>query len=229
MAAPPPAMNCFLETIASVWLLSIRQVYGPLPADEDTCVQEGLESCRANLEQRELDLAETVARMGKEALRRRELGDLAGARQKMLERRRGLKRLDKLRSSLTLVDAQLDALRTTELDKELMHTLLASSAALKKAGVGKGVKEAEQVMSELEEQLRESGELTSVLSGALADEADLDLDEELEALGLEPPPRPLAERLRPETVNSVGGLHGVGRLEEPSLPEPAPGRELVSG
>lgn len=211
-------MNCFLETIASVWLLSIRQVYGSVPTDEDTCVQEGLESCRANLEQREMDLAEAVKRMGKEALRRRQLGDLSGARAKLLERRRGLKRLDKLRSSLTLVDAQLDALRTTELDKELMQTLLASSAALKKAGVGKGVKEAEQVMSELDEQLRESSELTSVLSGALNDDGDLDLDEELEALELEreiPVPKAQPERVaRPETVNRVEIEEERGALPE---------------
>ena len=201
-------MDCFLETIASVWMISIRQVYGSVPADEDTCVHEGLESCRANLEQREEDLSEAVKRMGKEALRRRQLGDMAGARSKMLERRRGVKRLEKLRSSMTLVDAQLDALRTTELDKELMQTLLASSAALKKAGVGKGVKEAEQIMSELDEQLRESGELTSVLSGALNDDGDLDLEEEFEALEQDREIAPLLKPLpahtdRQETIHRV--------------------------
>ena len=123
---------------------------------------------------------EGCRKLGKEAQRRKQLGDIPGAKCKMLERRRALKRLEKLRSSMALVDAQLDALRSTELDKELMQTLLASSAALKKAGVGKGVKEAEAVMSELDEQLRESGELTSVLSGALQDEPDFDLDEEFE-------------------------------------------------
>ncbi len=108
---------------------------------------------------------------------------MQGAKSKIMERRRAMKRLDKLRSSLLLVDAQLDALRTTELDKELMQALLASSAALKKAGVGKGVKEAEAVMSELDEQLRESGELTSVLAGGLQDiDCEFDVDEEFELL-----------------------------------------------
>ena len=176
-------MNCLLETVASLWMVSLRSVYGPVPVEEETCVQEGLESCRASLEQREVDLSESVQRMGNEALRRRQFGDLAGARTKLLERRRAVKRLDKLRNSLTLVDAQLYALRTTELDKELMQTLMASSAALKKAGVGKGVKEAEAIMSELDEQLRESSELTSVLTGPLADDGDLDLDEELAGFG----------------------------------------------
>ena len=175
-------MNCLLETIASMWVLTLKSAYGPTPVEEETFVQEGLESCRANLEQRESDLAEVTQRLGREALRRRQLGDLPGARSKLLERRRAIKRLDRLRSSLTLVDAQLDALRSTELDKELMQTLLASSAALKKAGVGKGVKEAEKVMSELDEQLKESSELTSVLAGPLVDDGDLDLEEEFESL-----------------------------------------------
>jgi regulator of replication initiation timing len=76
----------------------------------------------------------------------------------------------------------MDALQSTELDRELLQTLVASSAALKKAGVGTGVREAEAVMSELDEQMRESGELTSVLSGPLTEDSELDLEEELKQL-----------------------------------------------
>ena len=122
MKAADGEMNCFLETIASVWMLSLQQVYGSVPVEEDVCVQEGLDSCRASLEHREV-LSAAVVKTGREALRRRDPGDLAGARGKMLERRQGLKRLEKLRSSLALVGAQLDALRTMELDRELMQTL----------------------------------------------------------------------------------------------------------
>lgn len=177
-------MNCFLETIASIWMLSIRQT--PIAQAEEegeSGIHDSLESCRNSLESREIDLAEGCRRMGREALRRRQAGDMQGARSKMMERKRAVKRLEKLRSSLALVDAQMDALRTTELDKELMQALLSSSAALKKAGVGKGVKEAEAVMSELDEQLRESSELTSVLSGGLQDvELEFDMDEEFDLL-----------------------------------------------
>jgi hypothetical protein len=175
-------MNCLLETIASIWMMTVKAA--PLAhEEEESGIHDSLEGCRNSLEARETDLAEGCRRLGREALRRRQAGDLQGAKAKMMERRRAVKRLEKLRGSLALVDAQLDALRTTELDKELMQTLLASSAALKKAGVGKGVKEAEQVMSELDEQLRESSELTSVLSGRLEDvELEFDMDEEFELL-----------------------------------------------
>ena len=172
-------MDCFLETIASVWMLSVRAP----PVEVEEGVHDNLEGCRNSLESRETDLAEGCRRLGREALKRKQAGDMPGAKVKMMERKRAFKRLEKLRSSLALVDAQLDALRTTELDKELMQTLIASSAALKKAGAGKGVKEAEAVMSELDEQMRESGELTSVLAGGLQ-EADggFDLDMEFELM-----------------------------------------------
>jgi hypothetical protein len=176
-------MNCLLETVASFYFLT-RQVVWRLPEDDDS-VEDGLVACRTSLGAREAELDEGCRRLGLEALRRKKIGDIAGARAKLLERRRGQKQLEKLRSSITLVDAQLDTLRSTELDRELMQTLLASSAALKKAGVGKGVKEAEAVMAELDSQMRESSEFTSVLSGNISSDVDLDIEDEFEALQLE--------------------------------------------
>ena len=179
-------MDCFTETMASLWIVSLRALgTKPPQEEEDSSVQENLELCRSTLERRESDLTETCKRLAREALAKKQQSDLAGAKGKLLERRRAIKRLEKLRSSLSLVDAQLDALRSTELDRELMRTLLASSTALKKAGVGKGVQEAEAIMSELDEHMRESTELTSVLSTPLLDgdsHATFDLDAEFEEL-----------------------------------------------
>ena len=149
------------------------QTRGP-QLQEDEYVQKSLEGCRQPLEARKAELAEAHRKMGHEAVRRKQQGDMDGAKIKLMERRRAQKRLEKLRHSLTLVDVQIDALHSNELDRELMQALAVSSAALKKAGVGKGVKEAEAVMSELDEQMRESCELTSVLSGPLQDEGDFD-------------------------------------------------------
>ena len=201
----PAPMNCLLETIAGMWLMS-RHAIGvrTVECDDDESVQESLVGCRLSLESREADLVDTCKRLGKEALRRQKQGDSAGAKLKLLERRRVSKRLEKLRNSLVLVDAQMDALQSTELDRELLQTLVASSAALKKAGVGTGVREAEAVMSELDEQMRESGELTTVLTGPLAEDADLDVEEELKLLMNdgefeEDPPR----AKHPSTVNRI--------------------------
>jgi hypothetical protein len=102
-----------------------------------------------------------------------------------------------------LIDRQLDALRNTELDKELMQSLRASNLAMKRAGLADGVDEAEKVMNELDDQIREASELTSVLAGPLPDptlglgagldeELNRELDEELALLeeAAEPAPAP---------------------------------------
>jgi len=178
-----------------MWIMTLRTVKGKPQADyDDETIQEGLEGCRMSLEAREAELCETCKRLGREALRRKMQSDMSGAKTKLMERRRALKRLEKLRNSLSLVDTQLDALWNTELDRELMNTLMASSAALKKAGVGTGVKEAEQVMSELDEQMREASELNSVLATQNIDlDMDFDMEEELkmfmeeESTIIEPP------------------------------------------
>lgn len=164
-----------------MWIMTLKTVKGRPPNDlDDDTIQESLEGCRMSLEVREKELVEACKRLGHEAVRRKAQADLPGAKAKLMERRRAVKRLEKLRNSLSLVDTQLDALRNTELDKELMHTLMASSAALKKAGVGTGVREAEAVMSELDEQMREASELNSVLSSqALEVDLEFDLEEEL--------------------------------------------------
>ena len=88
-----------------------------------------------------------------------------------------------------------------------MNSLRASSQAMKQAGIGIGVEEAETVMNELDDQIREASELTSVLSTPLMDTAAgggmLGLDEELD--------RELDEEL---------GL--LERAESAPAPAPAP-------
>ena len=201
-------MDCFTETVASLWIVSLRALGAKPQQEEDASVQENLEMCKATLEKREADLAESCKKMGREALKKRQQGDLQAARGKLLERRRATKRLEKLRSSLSLVDAQLDTLKSTELDRELMRTLLASSTALKKAGVGKGVQEAEAIMSELDDHMRETTELTSVLSAPI--DCDVDVDAEFDELEQElqvrnalfPAPEPEVLPQLPEAVNT---------------------------
>ena len=184
------------------------------PVYEDETIQESLEGCRMSLEAKEAELVEACRRLARDALRRKQQGDPVGAKTKLTERRRGLKRLEKLRNNLTLVAGQIDELQNTELDRELMQTLVASSAALKRAGVGRGVKEAEDVMMQLEEQMRESSEMTSVLSGPLQDDGDFDLDEELELLGKE--------------GELAGAVVSVERIKPSAPAQPAAGPAAVS-
>lgn len=98
------------------------------------------------------------------------------------ERKRAVARLEKVRNGLALLDKQLDALRSSELDKELMNSLRASSQAMKRAGIGMDAEEAEKVMNELEDQIHEASEVTNVLATPLNAAGDSDAD--LELLGL---------------------------------------------
>jgi DNA-binding FrmR family transcriptional regulator len=202
-------MNCLLEAVASLWMSARRQVVTEHVEEEVMTAQEGLEQCRRNMEGREHELQAVIQRLGEEALAKKRDGDLATARGKLVERRRCGKRLERLRHGLELVDSQLDAIKTSELDKEIMLTLKASTAAMRKAGINLGVQEVESVMTELDEQMREVQDITSVLAtpmlaGAGPEEADLDAELDLlEAVLAAPQETPSRLLPAPAPTNSM--------------------------
>lgn len=179
-------MNCLLEAAASVWLSMRRRVVTEPPDEGVMTAQEGLEQCRRNMEGRERELLLFISRLTEEALAKKRGGDVLAARGKVQERRRAQKRLERLRHGLDLVDTQLDAIKTSELDKEIMLTLKASTSAMRKAGITLGVQEVENVMSELDEQMREVQDITEVLANPatalLSGTEEADLDAELDLL-----------------------------------------------
>lgn len=176
-------MNCLYETVAGMYLSLRYKIIQPVHDDVGDA-EENLESCRASLAAKERELGLQCASLARAALVKRKSGDVSGARFSLQERRRNISRLEKVRASMSLVDKQLDALRNSELDKELMNSLRMSSQAMRKAGVGAGVEDAETVMNELDDQIREASELTTVLatpmmSGAGDDDDTIDVDAEL--------------------------------------------------
>ena len=180
-------MNCLYETLAEIYLRTRARFIPDI--DDGVCdAEEHLESCRANLAAKEREISTHCAALGRDALRRRNAGDVPAARVHLQERRRHMTRLDKLRNGVALLDKQLDAIRSSELDKELMHSLRLSSQAMKKAGIGIGVAEAENVMTELDVQIREAEDVTTVLAAPLYDcgaddaQGDDDIDAELALL-----------------------------------------------
>jgi hypothetical protein len=176
-------MNCFLEAVATFWLRCRHTVVKEHIEEEVFSAQDGLEQCRRNMENSERELQVAIQRMSKDALAKKRAGDRQAARSKLLERRRAYKRLERLRYGLDLVDAQIDAIRTSELDKQIMITLRSSTAAMKKAGITLGVAEAENVLSEMDEQIREVNDVTSALSSQMQVADDFEgLEEELELL-----------------------------------------------
>lgn len=179
-------MNCLLESVAGVYLGCRNRLLGAPVEDECGSAQEHLEDCMKSMGGREKELVESVKRLGREALTKKREGDLSGARAKVTERLRAGRRLDKLRNSMHIVESQLDAMRNSELDKEIMYSLKTSTAALKKAGVSVAIADAETVINELDEQLKDIHDVTAVLANPVGPWAsggdDLGLDEELEWL-----------------------------------------------
>ena len=194
---PPAFADVYFFLVCLSWFC--RGVVTEQPEEEVMTAQEGLEQCRRNMEGREHELLLCVSRLTEEAVAKKRAGDLLSARSKVQERRRVQKRLERLRHGLDLVDTQLDAIKTSELDKEIMLTIKASTSAMRKAGITLGVQEVENVMSELDEQMREVQDITDVLANPAVmlsgtEEADLDAELDLlEAVGDGMIPQPLAD------------------------------------
>ena len=176
-------MNCLLEAVAGAYLTVRARLMADPVEEEVYSAQDSLESCRRTMEGREREYLEESRKLGQAALAMKKAGNFTAARARILDRRRVVRRIEKLRHGLLLVDSQLEAIRTSELDKEIMLTLRASTSAMKKAGIGVQIEEAERVMTDLDDTMNRTQDLTSVLSAPLAyAEEDEELDAELDWL-----------------------------------------------
>jgi predicted small metal-binding protein len=181
---------CF-EALAALWINTKKQIMREPMEQQVFTAQDNLEQCKRTMEQREKELQETVIKLAKEAISKKKAGDVTAARLKLRERERCIKRLDKLHNSLNIIETQLDAIKSSELDKEIMLSLKASTVAMKKAGISVNANEVENVMSELDDHVREMQDVTTILSNPLMsggsgsmnsmDDED-ELDSELERL-----------------------------------------------
>jgi len=237
-------MNCLYETVAGAYI-RVRSKFVPAIQDDLSEAEESLEACRTNLSSKEREAAAQCAASTRAALARRKAGDIGGAKFHLQvprpivcvllfflcltppsfccqERKRAVARLDKVRNGIALLDKQLDALRSSELDKELMSSLRASSQAMKRAGIGMDAEEAEKVMNELEDQIHEASEVTNVLATPLnvAGGGDLE-DADLALLGLADVDAELG-LIEQEDSLLLGGLPDL--LVEMQLPD-APGHD----
>ena len=176
--------NICFEAIASVWLHTKKQIMKEPVEQQIMESQESLENTRKNIEMRERELLNTITKLAKEAVTRKKHGDVVGARSKMQERARAMKDQKKMQDMLTTIETQLDAIKTCELEKEIMKSLKASSTALKKAGIGVNMNDVENVMSELDDHIKEIQEKTTVLTNPINNmyEDDDELESELNSL-----------------------------------------------
>jgi hypothetical protein len=184
--------------------------------------QDNLEQCKKSMQLREAELQDNIKKLAKEAIQKKQMGDITAARAKVNERNRAMKRLDKLRSSLNIIDTQLDAIKTSELDKEIMISLRASSMALKKAGIGVNAAEVENVMTELDDQMREMQDVTSVLANPVNNmyDDDYELDQELASLLEQETTTSFKSSSQVNTIHSISEIQIQEPLESTVLKGP---------
>jgi hypothetical protein len=170
--------SCWHEAVSALWI-GVLGRYRLSNADRALEAEEQLGRVLGQLERREEALLASRARLGEEALSLRER-DRARCKNKMQEYRRTTSQLDRLVSYRDMVMAQMDALRNTELNKTLISALQESSSTLRTLGIVDGVKQAEAVVSDVEQSMAQAQELTSVLGAPVAmpdDELEAELRE----------------------------------------------------
>jgi len=128
-------------------------------------VQKDLDGCYDKLACREAELQERVLMLGEQALNFRRKRNLPGAKKKMLERARILSQLERIQNSIAMIEMHRSTIEGTALDLSVLETLKASGNALKQLGAtGQGLRNVEDIVSEVESHLQHASEITSVLS-----------------------------------------------------------------
>lgn len=221
-------MDCFRESVASMWMGALRLGGVRLEGTGDT-IAEAKDQLRGTIEivskqiyQLEGELRNVTAdiRQRRKALSRPELKRLLlGTKKRRAE-------VSSLQSKQTLMEAQLDALEGNEVNKTVLGTLQQSAAALREMGLQNDLMKVDTVISELEEGMNHANDVQSTLSTGMVqldisitdEELDAELAELLGEVTTEPSP-PLAENVM-ETPKKVEQKPEPAAL--PGVPEESP-------
>lgn len=146
-------------------------------------IQQDLVSCSERLASRESELAAKISDLTRDAAIKKASNDLNGARyeslkttpnngaeklmiffrssrKKLVERKRVQAQMEKIVSSISVIDNHINAIEGTELNRSILETLRASGDALKRLGVQGGIEEVEKVVTEVEHQMENAAEVT---------------------------------------------------------------------
>jgi len=170
--------GCLQEMISAMWI-GLTGRYRLTTEDKAMEAEDQLTRLLQQLDRREEALQTAMRRLGGEALQLKG-SDRARCRNKVLEHRRAASQLERLVTYKDTVMQHMDALRNTELNKTLINALQESSKTLKSMGIMEGVRDAEAVVSDVEQSMAQAHELTSVLGAPIGiGLTDEELDAEL--------------------------------------------------
>lgn len=194
-------MNCFREAVASIWVAGISMIYRSA-IEEDLVhsarqqLTEAIQKVAAQSGLYDIKLGEIAT----EVKTRRLQMPKAELRNLLLRSRRIKLEQKSLADKTRLMESQLNALENNEFNKVVLSTLQTSAKAMQKMGLNKDLQKTDQVISELEEGMMHSQDMTTALSSNIGQDYgfdDNDLDHELgEILGLDIEPM-FARQLQP--------------------------------
>ena len=98
-------------------------------------------------QRRERQLSKRIEVLTKEAVARKKVGDIVGAKKRLVDRKRLSVQLERLISSISIIDMHINTIEGTELNKSILQTLKASADAMKKMGINSsGVEGVENIV-----------------------------------------------------------------------------------
>lgn len=175
-------MNCILESVAGIYIGIQQKLFITAVDDPLQKAQEDLEVCKWQLQERADQLQVTTTALCKEALEKRRMGQVQPALQKFQEYKRCQTQLTKVTNGINLLNQQLDILHTNDLDKQIMHSLKRSTTAMRAAGIESVAAEADNVMVDLEDQVKGASNLSDILATPFDVIDESTLERELSAM-----------------------------------------------
>jgi hypothetical protein len=161
-------MNCLYEATAAIWL----GVYGlvnqrQIKADIIVKAKEGLRASAAKMSQQILSLDETLANIRKEIQAGKEYMPVERKRKLLLKSRHTRNAHKAHQNKLALIETQLEALETNEMNKDVLASLQTSAEAMRQMGLAADLKRTDEVISELEEGMNQVHDINSTVSTTL--------------------------------------------------------------
>jgi hypothetical protein len=152
---------------------------------ETAIMIEQLRSLRTQLEAihktRDTEFEENVMQI--KAARNRGLGSRSQLIVRLLKKSLSLKQSrEGISTRMTTVELQIDALESSDFNRNMLKTLQNSADTMRKMGLEKGLSQADTAISELEDNMQIAGEMNSALAAPLTethlndDELDAELD-----------------------------------------------------
>jgi hypothetical protein len=185
-------MGCFLDQLSNLWVLLYESLFssvGIRTIERESLVRsklmQDLENMESTLCESEGQLELKVEKFRALAKEMHVRGDGTGAKRKLRESLQSKGQLERVRTSLTVISAQLGAIANTELNSSLYSILKLSSETMGKLKV-EGREEVEDVSLSIQESIQRASDMNDVMSmpfgTTVHDITDMELDEELNLL-----------------------------------------------